>query len=332
MVKFSIIVPIYSVEKYLPICIDSILNQSETNWELLLVNDGSIDNSGDICDAYAKKDARIKVIHKKNEGVSIARNIGIDVASGKWIVFVDSDDFLLPSHLEDFKIDLYQDVDLIVQGLEYYDQRSESFFSPIRFSNNLITDNNLKEEIKKNKLLKSGYPVAKAYKTELLKKKGIVFDTRISYHEDHIFVLNYLNECHKILLSDSLSYKYRYFHSHTTLSYKRHPWQNMDISGTELINCLNKMEQRFLDKGSETYKECYTYAYQCKIIAAQELRASNTYYTRKLYFSKIIDSTELNQYYYPKCMKGKITKFFFKYTAYPFIDLYLWLILVYKKF
>ena len=89
----SIVVPLYNVENYLKECIDSILTQSYHNLEIILVDDGSTDNSGKICDNYAKKDSRIKVIHKENGGASDARNYGIKEAKGKYIQFTDSDDF-----------------------------------------------------------------------------------------------------------------------------------------------------------------------------------------------------------------------------------------------
>ena len=90
----SVIVPVYKVENVLHYCIDSILNQTYKNFELILVDDGSPDNSGKICDEYAKKDNRIKVIYKENGGVSSARNCGIDAAKGKYVCFVDSDDYV----------------------------------------------------------------------------------------------------------------------------------------------------------------------------------------------------------------------------------------------
>jgi len=92
--KLSIIVPIYKVEKYLPKCIDSILSQTFTDFELILVNDGSPDNCGRICDEYAKKDRRVIVVHKENGGLSSARNAGIKLSQGKYIGFVDSDDYI----------------------------------------------------------------------------------------------------------------------------------------------------------------------------------------------------------------------------------------------
>ena len=96
----SIIVPVYKVEKQLNKCIESILNQTFKDYELILVDDGSPDNCGHICDEYEKKDSRIKVIHKKNGGLSDARNAGLDIALGKYIGFVDSDDIIHPQMYE----------------------------------------------------------------------------------------------------------------------------------------------------------------------------------------------------------------------------------------
>ena len=93
-IDISIIVPVYNVEKYLEKCIDSILNQTFKEFELILVNDGSKDSSGTICDKYTEKDSRIKVVHKKNGGLSSARNAGLSIAKGKYIGFIDSDDYI----------------------------------------------------------------------------------------------------------------------------------------------------------------------------------------------------------------------------------------------
>ena len=92
--KISIIVPVYNVEQYLSKCIDSILNQTFKDFELILINDGSTDKSGDICDFYKQKDKRIKVIHKNNEGVAKTRNVGIANANAEYIGFIDSDDWI----------------------------------------------------------------------------------------------------------------------------------------------------------------------------------------------------------------------------------------------
>ena len=100
MQKVSVIVPVYNVEQYLEECIDSIINQSYTNIEIILVDDGSTDNSGAICDNYQNIDDRIKVIHQKNMGLSGARNSGVRVCSGDWITLVDGDDIIHPKMIE----------------------------------------------------------------------------------------------------------------------------------------------------------------------------------------------------------------------------------------
>lgn len=114
MPKVSVIIPVYNAEKYLRKCLDSVLAQSFADFEVLLINDGSTDGSGKICDDYAQKDARVKVFHKENGGVSSARNLGLDNATGDWIVFVDSDDYVEKNYFEVINNNLSQEIDVLV--------------------------------------------------------------------------------------------------------------------------------------------------------------------------------------------------------------------------
>ena len=109
----SVIVPVYNAEKTLRRCVDSILAQTFEDFELILINDGSKDQSGDICDEYAAKDSRVKTIHKTNGGVSSARNAGLRIAQGEYIAFIDSDDYIDNDYLLGFK---HYDADLIISG------------------------------------------------------------------------------------------------------------------------------------------------------------------------------------------------------------------------
>lgn len=118
MSAYSVIVPVYNSEKTLKYCIESILNQTIDDLELILVDDGSTDASGVICDDYMKKDNRIKVFHQSNKGVSAARNRGLEEAKGKWIVFVGSDDFVDSKFLEIYG---NRDADLLIVGFRRYD-------------------------------------------------------------------------------------------------------------------------------------------------------------------------------------------------------------------
>lgn len=115
--KVSIIVPVYNVEKYLHRCLDSVAAQTFTNWECILVDDGSPDASGKICDEYAEKDPRFRVIHKANGGVSSARNVGLDAAEGDWISFVDADDWIEISMIEElYDFAKEKDADVVISG------------------------------------------------------------------------------------------------------------------------------------------------------------------------------------------------------------------------
>ena len=123
--KISIIVPVYKVEQYLRRCLDSIVAQTCTDWECILIDDGSPDNSGKICDEYAEKDGRFKVIHQENQGVSAARNAGLDCARGEWVTFVDSDDWVERKMLyELLNFALKNNAEVVVSGFYKSDGRT----------------------------------------------------------------------------------------------------------------------------------------------------------------------------------------------------------------
>lgn len=145
----SVIVPVYRVEKYLPACIDSILNQTFTDFELILVDDGSPDRCPEICDETAKRDARVRVIHQANQGLSAARNAGIEAARGAWLSFVDSDDFLAPDFLET----LYDaavragGVDCVLCGVQLTDEAGEKIGQPLSVADGVRTGRSILETL-----------------------------------------------------------------------------------------------------------------------------------------------------------------------------------------
>lgn len=143
----SVIVPVYNVEKYLHQCLDSILNQTYRDIEVILVNDGSSDNSGLICDAYVRRDQRVKVIHKKNAGASDARNIGLKIAKGEFVIFIDSDDYWNDSELLDRLCRQIGSYDFINFNCRYFYQKAEIFKFWDAYPEVVISDRNKKEKI-----------------------------------------------------------------------------------------------------------------------------------------------------------------------------------------
>ena len=195
--KISIIVPVYNTEPYLPRCIDSILSQSFTDFELLLVDDGSTDGSGKICDAYAEKDSRIRVFHKENGGVSSARNLGLDEAKGDWVYFVDSDDELLPGGLATLGRSIQKDVDLIIGGYEQYDSHGVKVPSTIQTEFPLIRWSQQKTLLALFQghsmyYFYLGYMWLFLFQNKIIQDNHLRFDTSILIKEDTLFVTKYL--------------------------------------------------------------------------------------------------------------------------------------------
>lgn len=217
----TIIVPVYKVEQYLSQCIESILKQTFKDFEVLLIDDGSPDNSGQICDQYANKDSRIQVVHKKNRGVSSARNAGIKSARGTWICFVDSDDELKSNYLENFIQCLNKkEADLYVAGYTKKTPYSSSNFS---LKDQIYTYENREQAIinLKNKVL-FGIPWNKMFKTEIIHQNKLLFDESLDSYEDELFVLNYIYYARTIYISSAITYLYNITNS-SSLSQKYIP-------------------------------------------------------------------------------------------------------------
>ena len=204
--QISIVVPVYNVANYLHRCVDSLLAQTFQDYEILLIDDGSLDGSGQICDEYARLDCRIKAVHKSNGGVSSARNEGLKRASGKWIVFVDSDDYVSSDYLLNFGFDKLT-ADIYLQGykIELGDKILDKRFYSIQ-KNGFYSINQLLLEGESNNLLNS--PWCKMFDINIIKKYDVRFDTNISYGEDHLFVLEYLSYVQTVAVSPAMSYNY----------------------------------------------------------------------------------------------------------------------------
>lgn len=217
----SIIVPVYNAGKYLRKCIDSIRKQTYCNIEIILINDGSIDGSLDICRNYAASDNRVRLISQGNRGVSAARNLGIKNAQGDYICFVDADDYVS----EDYVSFLYNKV---VQ----YDADIAACAFSYEMSKGAWKKNLNKEESFFNKkegmisfFKKSGIngsPCCKLYKTEVIKKFHIYFDESIKMAEDKLFCFEYLIHCNKIYYSSRIKYFY-VLNSHSATNVKYIP-------------------------------------------------------------------------------------------------------------
>ncbi len=240
----SIIVPVYNVEKYIHQCVDSIINQTYTNLEIILVDDGSPDNCGKICDEYAAKDSRIKVIHKPNGGLSDARNCGIEAADGEWLMFIDSDDWIEPDMAQKLLDAVTKEkADMAVCSVTLFNEKErltpDNYLSPARTVSGI--------QLLKEKWLNVQFIIAcnKIYKKELF--ENIRYPVG-KLHEDE-FVIHYLlYEAKKVCVIEDKLYNYR--QNENSITGSKYSPRNLDaffaiadrICFYNQINCIDCAE------------------------------------------------------------------------------------------
>lgn len=197
--KISVIIPVYNVEKYLDKCIQSVVNQTYTNLEIILINDGSTDNSGCICDDWSRQDDRILVIHQKNSGVSKARNVGIEHAEGEYICFVDADDYLEGDGLKNLYSKMKEDTQLVCGG--YVDESI--------YGNVCVNDFDKYDDLYECILHGTGgVPWGKLYRKDIINNHHIRFHEEIYISEDMIFNLEYGRYVQKWYVVQQNVYRY----------------------------------------------------------------------------------------------------------------------------
>lgn len=179
----SVIIPVYNAEQYIVECIESVISQSFERYELILIDDGSTDSSFEICKEYEAKDARIRVFHQKNSGVSKARNVGLKLSTGIYILFADADDYFLPGAFNVFLSYASTDIDAILSNTKIVGDRNKLLFEGT--NNELYSDNiivNLKHHAVWGYLLKK----------KIIEDHNLEFPEDIAYSEDSIFIMSYM--------------------------------------------------------------------------------------------------------------------------------------------
>ena len=206
MIKVTVVIPVYNVESYLHDCINSILRQTFKNFEVLLIDDGSTDQSGNICDELAFNDNRIRVFHKKNGGVSSARNLGLKEANGEWICFVDSDDWIEDYTLEYIIRGDHNNVDFVQFGFKLVNENHEIMMKSNLPLESLTID---RTTYFSNTLYHSaicGYLI----KRTIIRENHLIFPENIKYGEDQAFIFKALMCSHNIYILNEHLYNYRF--------------------------------------------------------------------------------------------------------------------------
>lgn len=297
----SIIVPVYKTEKYLQRCVDSLLAQTFTDFELLLIDDGSPDRSGDICDEYAAKDSRVRVFHKENGGVSSARNIGLDKAKGEWIVFVDSDDWVDNIWLEKYCENIDDDTDIIFQGYVREELNNKQIFHYYDASEKQIMADII-SELEQRDLF--GWTWIKIFNSNVIKINNLRFNQNISMNEDLIFTLEfclYIERKIKVLSSTT----YHYYNTPNSLFNKLIPYEEakmkMELIYALRVNLSNKFS---LD---ESYRKWIVVSMKNQVVnTLVSLYCGGKKYKQTSYYSILRDARKLSKGFIPNSRLGKI--------------------------
>lgn len=201
----SIVIPIYNSGKYLEQCIVSVLNQTYFYMEIILINDGSTDNSADICNQFADKDRRIKVIHQKNGGVSLARNVGIENSQGEYICFIDSDDYI-ENNMIAYLVSSFEnnDVDLAMCGYYINNKKMDNNSNVNRIFNRIETA----QIVSGLKYNYRGYLWNKMFKTDIIKNYNLSFSSDYYICEDALFCQKYIKYIDKSVCLSEAKYHY----------------------------------------------------------------------------------------------------------------------------
>ena len=207
--RFSVVIPVFNSEKYIDRCLNSIINQTYKNIEIIIIDDGSSDRSYEICEKKSKKDKRIKLIKQANKGVSFARNLGIEESKGDFIVFVDSDDYLEDTAIEVCNNNI-KDNDLLICEIAYI-VNEKKIYIPCKL-NGEYTTKTLLESLNNRKNIKLAERInsvcGKVYRADIIKLNQIRFDECISIGEDLLFNIYYLEKIKKIKWIDYAIYNY----------------------------------------------------------------------------------------------------------------------------
>ncbi|WP_418551211.1 glycosyltransferase family 2 protein [Prevotella sp.] len=268
----SIIVPIYNAERTIYRCVESIQCQTFVDWELLLIDDGSTDKSADICNDYAIKDKRIKVLRKKNGGVSSARNIGLENAKGKWITFCDSDDFVNSDWLEIYISSVYDnEISMVCQGI----RRIGPSFVSCEYCSGIeyIGDNRGALELLYESML-LGFVWNKIFKRSILDDYNLCFDERFMFMEDENFVLKYLKHCERIACVRRSGYNYN-------MSDWSNKYKNIDNYYTSLSN-FESVKYIYHNKNNKIYQNYLNMATNA-LFASFSFKVNDMKYRLKVY-------------------------------------------------
>lgn len=323
--------PVYKAEKYLPQCIESILAQTFTDFELLLIDDGSPDRSGEICDEYARKDSRIRVFHQENAGVSATRNVGLKNSKGRYVNFVDSDDYVLPDFLKDLYDDLPKEEGksvVVHTALKCY---SNGTFAQVALPDTDLEKNTIYRLLTDYGGMEIGYSCTKLFDNELIQRKQLHFKENIHLLEDLFFFYDYVQCADWVRIRNVPNYMYRVGYSNEALSVRYNSLEE-EIS---IFHTYHDYIRKFVQESKQP-SSCFANSWQAlRFYFHRVLLVLYSTGERKSYTDRIACLKELYReyhtwilaYFKPDYLVDRITAYFLQRKWYVCVDLWMRLLL-----
>lgn len=319
MPSISVIVPVYNAANHLAKCIDSILAQRFTNFELILVNDGSSDNSLSVCDSYVAMDSRVQVCDQLNAGASSARNHGIEIAKGDYICFVDADDYVNEYYLNDLFQDVCceKDIDLVMHGMVRINRNSRIPISFAKTITYILAENSFFKDIN---LFKFCGPCCKLFKKDILSDNHIRFNESIIFSEDFDFFARYLVHCNQVRVSDKQNY---FYVSHEgSVSTRINSFDQEYSAIADLFESLSMLNKRFQNLSLDKQVKNFMAYYMSRVLTSiyEPPRPKRSVRINQL---RSVDDTFVrlyHNYYLPPTMNNRIFKFLYVNKCYRLFD------------
>lgn len=316
----SLIVPVYNAVKYLSGCVNSLLNQNFTDFELILVNDGSTDDSLAVCKDFERRDSRVFVINEDNQGVSSARNHGIKLAKGDYICFVDADDHVSPSYLEQLVRPALQNdkIDLVLQGRIKCEGDKQTIITPNRDGVYFLSkDHSFFKDVS---LFRFCAVYSKLFKRDIIQNHEISFSKTLNHGEDFDFLAKYLIYCNCVQVSTCANYYYMI--NDGSLSDRYVFFENEYSCLSQLSDSLSGLSQQYhyeaIDKQIDDFLAYYTAKVLTSIYEAPRPKRSV-----RINQLRSVDDTFVRlyrDYFVPPTMNNKIFKFLYVNKCYRLFD------------
>ena len=304
MIKFSIIVPIYNVENYLTKCVESLINQTYKNIEIILVDDGSPDNSPAICDKFSAKDDRIKVIHKENGGLVSARQTGAEIATGDYVICVDGDDWASHKLCEKvYEIIKDNPVDIVCFGY-FSATETQSLAKPLPYEKGLYSRKDIERKIfpmliqTKKATYFSPSIALKAFKIDIYKKNQLNVDKRIGIAEDAACTIPCIYEAQSIYIAEDCLYYYRQNATSMTKSKKAFRW---DVPKILYENIKRNIDITNFDFEQQLYRKV---VHELFLVAVSQFNKNESYHTIRNDIKKIVSDKIYQESIKNACFSG----------------------------